>query len=56
MSEVKLAVIGGSGVYDMEALTDIEEQDISTPFGNPSDTIVIGTLSGPTSGRSRAWA
>jgi len=46
MSKVKLAVIGGSGVYDMEALTDIEERDIPTPFGNPSDTIVIGTLAG----------
>ena len=46
MSEVKLAVIGGSGVYDIEALTDIEERHISTPFGDPSDTIVIGTLSG----------
>ena len=46
MSEVKLAVIGGSGVYDMEALTDIEERKLSTPIGDPSDTIVIGTLSG----------
>jgi 5'-methylthioadenosine phosphorylase len=46
MSEVKLAVIGGSGVYDMEALTDIEERQVATPFGDPSDTIVIGTLSG----------
>jgi 5'-methylthioadenosine phosphorylase len=46
MSEVKLAVIGGSGVYDIEALTDVEERRISTPFGDPSDTIVIGTLSG----------
>ncbi len=46
MSEVKLAVIGGSGVYDMEALTDIEKRRISTPFGDPSDTIVIGTLVG----------
>ena len=46
MSEVKLAVIGGSGVYDMEALTDVEERRISTPFGDPSDTLVIGTLSG----------
>jgi 5'-methylthioadenosine phosphorylase len=45
MSEVKLAVIGGSGVYDMEALTDVEERRISTPFGDPSDTLVIGTLS-----------
>jgi len=46
MSEIKLAVIGGSGIYDLEALTDIEERHISTPFGNPSDAIVIGTLSG----------
>jgi 5'-methylthioadenosine phosphorylase len=46
MSEVKLAVIGGSGVYDMEALIDIEERNVPTPFGDPSDSIVIGTLSG----------
>ena len=46
MSEVKLAVIGGSGVYDMEALTEVEERHIPTPFGDPSDIIVIGTLSG----------
>jgi 5'-methylthioadenosine phosphorylase len=46
MSEVKIAVIGGSGVYDMEALTEVEEQTVSTPFGDPSDAIVIGTLSG----------
>jgi len=46
MAEVKLAVIGGSGVYDMEALTDLEERHISTPFGNPSDALVIGTLAG----------
>jgi 5'-methylthioadenosine phosphorylase len=46
MSEVELAVIGGSGVYDMEALTDVEERLLPTPFGDPSDTIVIGTLAG----------
>jgi 5'-methylthioadenosine phosphorylase len=46
MSKVELAVIGGSGVYDMEALTEIEERHISTPFGDPSDAITIGTLSG----------
>jgi 5'-methylthioadenosine phosphorylase len=46
MSEVKLAVIGGSGVYDIETLTDVEERRMSTPFGDPSDAIVIGTLSG----------
>ena len=46
MAEIELAVIGGSGVYDMEALTDIEERYIPTPFGDPSDRIVIGTLAG----------
>jgi 5'-methylthioadenosine phosphorylase len=46
MDEVKLAVIGGSGVYDIETLTDIKEWQTSTPFGDPSDTITIGTLSG----------
>ena len=46
MSEVKLGVIGGSGVYDMEALTDIEERSIQTPYGNTSDSIVIGSLAG----------
>jgi 5'-methylthioadenosine phosphorylase len=46
MSDVKLAVIGGSGVYDMEALTDIEKRQITTPYGNPSDAIIIGSLGG----------
>ena len=46
MSEVKLAVIGGSGVYDIEALADVEERHISTPFGDPSDAIILGTLAG----------
>ena len=46
MAEVKLAVIGGSGVYDIEALTDVEERRVSTPFGDPSDTLVIGSLAG----------
>jgi len=43
---ITLAVIGGSGVYDMEALTDVEQRHISTPFGDPSDAITIGTLAG----------
>jgi 5'-methylthioadenosine phosphorylase len=46
MSQAKIGVIGGSGLYDMEGMTDIEEVDISTPFGKPSDTIVIGSLEG----------
>jgi 5'-methylthioadenosine phosphorylase len=46
MEPVKLGVIGGSGVYDMQALTDIEEMRPKTPFGKPSDAIVVGTLGG----------
>ena len=46
MEPVKLGIIGGSGVYDMEALTDIQEVKLHTPFGDPSDAIVVGTLSG----------
>jgi 5'-methylthioadenosine phosphorylase len=43
---VRFGVIGGSGVYQMEALTDIEERTLATPFGAPSDSYIIGTLSG----------
>lgn len=46
MSDINLAVIGGSGLYDMKGLTDIEEITVDTPFGNPSDTITVGTLHG----------
>ncbi len=46
MPEASVGVIGGSGLYDIEALTDIELVDIDTPFGKPSDTITVGTLAG----------
>ena len=47
MSEqVHLAIIGGSGLYEMPDLTDTREQDISTPFGKTSAPIVVGTLQG----------
>ncbi len=46
MEPVRLAVIGGSGLYQMEGLTDTEEVRVETPFGNPSDAIVVGTLEG----------
>jgi 5'-methylthioadenosine phosphorylase len=46
MPQAKIGVIGGTGLYDIEGLTDIEEVDITTPFGKPSDTIVIGKLEG----------
>jgi 5'-methylthioadenosine phosphorylase len=46
MTEVRIGVIGGSGLYKMEGLTDVEEITISTPFGDPSDSYIIGTLEG----------
>ena len=46
MPNVQIAVIGGTGFYSMDGLTDIEEVHISTPFGEPSDTILVGTLEG----------
>ena len=39
-----IAIIGGSGLYEMEGLTDVESVDIDTPFGRPSDAITVGTL------------
>jgi 5'-methylthioadenosine phosphorylase len=44
MEPINLAVIGGSGVYDIDGLTDIDEVKPNTPFGHPSDSIVVGTL------------
>jgi 5'-methylthioadenosine phosphorylase len=46
MPKAKIAVIGGSGLYKIEGLTNIEEVNIDTPFGKPSDTITIGRLGG----------
>jgi len=43
---IRIAVIGGSGLYQMGGLNDVEERRISTPFGDPSDAIVTGTLDG----------
>lgn len=46
MDPVRIGVIGGSGLYQMPELADIEERRIDTPFGPPSDAIIIGTLAG----------
>ena len=46
MPQAKIGVIGGTGLYDIEGMTDIEEIDINTPFGKPSDSIVVGRLEG----------
>ena len=44
--KVRIAFIGGSGLYNMPQLTDVEERQVDTPFGAPSGPIVIGTLAG----------
>ncbi len=46
VANIELAVIGGSGLYDMPDLTNVEEVEISTPFGKPSDKLTLGTLYG----------
>ena len=46
METVKIAVIGGSGLYNMPAITDVETREFETPFGKPSGAIRIGSLSG----------
>ena len=46
MPQAKIGVIGGTGLYDIEGMTGIEEVDINTPFGKPSDSIVVGRLDG----------
>jgi 5'-methylthioadenosine phosphorylase len=43
---IKIGVIGGSGLYQMDGLTDVEEYKVVTPFGDPSDAVAIGTLEG----------
>ena len=46
MSSIRVAVIGGSGLYEMSGFELIEEKELQTPFGDPSDKIVIGRLEG----------
>ncbi|MEB3294576.1 MAG: S-methyl-5'-thioadenosine phosphorylase [Synechococcales bacterium] len=44
--DIKIGIIGGSGLYKMDALKDVEEVQVDTPFGNPSDALIVGTLEG----------
>lgn len=46
MEKVEIGVIGGSGLYQMKQLENIEEVEIKTPFGSPSDKFIIGSLYG----------
>src|SRR2546421_7852277 len=44
MSTAKIGIIGGSGLYQMPELIDVEEVRVETPFGDPTDAIIVGTL------------
>src|SRR5438132_2537624 len=46
MTAAKIGIIGGSGLYQMPELTEIDEIEIQTPFGSPSDKFILGTLEG----------
>jgi 5'-methylthioadenosine phosphorylase len=45
-SAIEIAVIGGSGFYHMDGMTDVEAIDVVTPFGMPSDRIFTGAIAG----------
>mgnify|MGYP002785232169 CR=1 FL=1 len=46
MAQAQIGIIGGSGLYKMDALKDVEEVQVDTPFGPPSDALILGTLEG----------
>ena len=46
MTQALIGVIGGSGLYQMDALQDAQEHTVHTPFGTPSDVLVTGTVHG----------
>jgi 5'-methylthioadenosine phosphorylase len=46
MAEAKVGVIGGTGLYQLEGMTKVKEIKMKTPFGDPSDTIILGEIDG----------
>ena len=46
MSQMIIGILGGSGLYDMEGLEDVEEVKLETPYGDPSDAYITGTYAG----------
>ena len=46
MSDMRIGLIGGSGLYHMDGLTVQEERRVTTPFGEPSDAFILGELDG----------
>jgi 5'-methylthioadenosine phosphorylase len=48
VAQAKIGIIGGSGLYKMESLKDVAEVYLDTPFGKPSDALIVGNLEGTT--------
>jgi 5'-methylthioadenosine phosphorylase len=46
LQQAEIGIIGGSGLYSMPGLTSVHEERVSTPFGEPSDALVLGELEG----------
>ena len=46
MAQAEIGIIGGSGLYSMPGFSDVSEVRLETPFGDPSDAYVLGTLEG----------
>jgi 5'-methylthioadenosine phosphorylase len=46
LQQAEIGIIGGSGLYSMPGLTDAQELALQTPFGEPSESFVLGTLEG----------
>lgn len=46
MEKIKIGIIGGSGIYDIQGVEDVKAVAVDTPFGNPSDKVITGALSG----------
>lgn len=46
MQQAEIGIIGGSGLYSMPGLTNVHEERVATPFGDPSDAFVLGELEG----------
>jgi 5'-methylthioadenosine phosphorylase len=46
MTDIAIGILGGSGLYSMDALTHVEEIEVSTPFGKPSAPITVGQING----------
>ena len=46
MTQAMVGIIGGSGLYQMDAMQDAREQRVDTPFGAPSDALMAGSVHG----------